>query len=174
MVVDTTKRNASFETLPVTSVGKQATFRLCVEPRVRPEAIYQRRQGGTKWLESAECCDDSEPVFVLQGDIPQPPIVVNLQLQVEFELDTGAAVSVMAENTFNRLFPEQQLQRSSVRLKTYTGAKMHTLGALAGDSRGAFGKPQEGPAEVEGTWYLCKEEQVCILQIKCSVFGSSY
>ena len=43
--------------------------------------FYQRRQGGTKWLESAECCDDyAEPVFVLQGDIPQPPIVVNLQL----------------------------------------------------------------------------------------------
>ena len=99
--------------------------------------FYQRRQGGTKWLESAECCDDyAEPVFVLQGDIPQPQIVVNLQLQgtpVEFELDTGAAVSVMAENTFNRLFPEQQLQRSSVRLKTYTGAKMHTLGAFGAE-----------------------------------------
>ena len=39
----------------------------------------------------------------------------------------------MAENTFNRLFPEQQLQRSSVRLKTYTGAKMHTLGTFGAE-----------------------------------------
>ena len=73
------------------------------------------------------------PMFVLQDDIPQPPITVTLKLRgipVEMELDTGAAVSVMSESAFNQLFPDQQLQRSSMKLKTYTGKQMQTVGTF--------------------------------------------
>lgn len=72
-------------------------------------------------------------MFVLCGDIPQPPILVTLTLMgipVQFELDTGAAVTVMSESSFRQLFPDQQLQKSSVELKTYTGESMKTVGAV--------------------------------------------
>ena len=57
----------------------------------------------------------SVPLFTLQGEAPRPPIVVDLKLgttTVQFELDTGAAVTVMAESTFRRLFPTLKLRRS--------------------------------------------------------------
>ena len=37
------------------------------------------------------------------------------------ELDTGAALSILSETTWKRIFPKQTLNHSSVRLKTYTG-----------------------------------------------------
>ena len=75
--------------------------------------------------------DSALPLFVLQGDIPQPPILVNRFLQgspVEFELDTGAAVTVMSETKFIQLFPNHSLQHSSIDLKTYTGEAMEIVG----------------------------------------------
>ena len=75
--------------------------------------------------------DSALPLFVLQGDIPQPPILVNRFLQgspVEFELDTGAAVTVMSETKFIQLFPNHSLEHSSIDLKTYTGEAMEIVG----------------------------------------------
>ena len=41
-------------------------------------------------------------------------------LPVDFELDTGAAVTVMSEQKFGELFPGHPLERLSIELKTYT------------------------------------------------------
>ena len=49
---------------------------------------------------------------------------------VQFELDTGPAVTVMAESALRRLFPTLKLRRCSVDLKTYTGERMKTLGEV--------------------------------------------
>ena len=78
-------------------------------------------------------CDTALPLLVLEGDIPQPHIVVTMKLSgthVDFELDTGAAVTLLGEATFNRIFPDQQLKRSPIQLRTYTGEPMRTLGAF--------------------------------------------
>ena len=56
------------------------------------------------------------------------PILVNMFLQVEFELDTGAAVTVMSEKKFLQLFPNHSLEHSSIDLKTYTGEAMEIVG----------------------------------------------
>ena len=45
-----------------------------------------------------------------------------------FELDTGAAVTIMSEKKFRQLFPDQLLERSSIDLKTYTGEPMNSVG----------------------------------------------
>ena len=78
--------------------------------------------------------EDNEalPLFVLRGDPPQPPILVTMSLNkapVNFELDTGAAVTVMSEGEFRQWFPDQSLDRSPVQLKTYTGEPMMIIGA---------------------------------------------
>ena len=47
---------------------------------------------------------------------------------VEFELDTGAAVTVMSETKFLQLFPNHSFEHSSIDLKTYTGEAMEIVG----------------------------------------------
>ena len=44
------------------------------------------------------------------------------------ELDTGAALSILSETKWNRIFPKQALNHSSVRLKTYTGEPLIVIG----------------------------------------------
>jgi len=44
------------------------------------------------------------------------------------ELDTGASVSLVSEITWNKLFPDVELQPSRVRLTTYTGESIRVLG----------------------------------------------
>ena len=62
----------------------------------------------------------------------QPPILIDLEVagQQITELDTGATVTVMSEEVFNRLLPELQLQRSRLELKTYTGEPMSVVGEV--------------------------------------------
>ena len=46
------------------------------------------------------------------------------------EVDTGAAVSLMSEQTQKHLFPNVKLQSSKVRLLTYTAEPLPVLGVL--------------------------------------------
>ena len=47
---------------------------------------------------------------------------------INFELDTGATVTVMSEQRFREYFPSRSLEQSSLRLKTYTGEPMNVVG----------------------------------------------
>ena len=46
------------------------------------------------------------------------------------EVDTGAAVSLMAENTQQKLFPGAVLEPSQVRLSTYFAEALRAVGAM--------------------------------------------
>ena len=61
------------------------------------------------------------------------PIRVSMdvnQKPLEFEVDTGAAVSVISAETKNSVFPRLPLSASRVVLKTYTGEAMSVLGEI--------------------------------------------
>ena len=47
------------------------------------------------------------------------------------EVDTGAAVSVVSEDTYKKLFFNLPLKRASVCLKTFTGEQIPILGEIA-------------------------------------------
>ena len=123
--------------------GKQGHIRLACRHRSPPpvdgggkkdnDRLYRgKRAGGTnKWLEADDEDKDALPLFVLEGDVPQPPILKTMSLSgfpVDFELDTGATVTVMSEQMFLEYFPGRPLQPSTVRLKTYTGETMPVVG----------------------------------------------
>ena len=81
--------------------------------RYNNKPYHKRRAGGIMWLEADEEDKEALPLFVLQGDVPQPPILINMSLNgspVHFELDTGAAVTVMSEQKFRQFFPDQHLE----------------------------------------------------------------
>lgn len=59
------------------------------------------------------------------------PLVVDIQINgktVPMEIDTGAAVTIMSQATWQTLFPDLSLQKSSVVLKTYTAEQMPVVG----------------------------------------------
>lgn len=92
---------------------------------------YQRKRGGAQlWLEVDENDRDSLPLFTLESDTPQPPMLITMSLggTLIFELDTGATVTVMSEQKFYEQFSNITLKPSSVRLKTYTGESMEVVG----------------------------------------------
>ncbi len=61
------------------------------------------------------------------------PITVTLQINnknVKMEVDTGAAITIISEKKKDQLFPKTVLQKSSVKLTTYTGETMPVLGEM--------------------------------------------
>ena len=94
-------------------------------------SYHRRKVGGIKWVEVDEEDADALPLFLLQGDFPQPPIFVTMTLEgspAQFELDTGAVVTVMPEEKFRQLFADQPLKQTSVELKTYAGELLEIVG----------------------------------------------
>ena len=63
-----------------------------------------------------------------------PPIIVVPSIEghsVSMELDTGAAISVINELAYNTILAQQpQLQKSNVKLHTYSGEQLVILGEL--------------------------------------------
>ena len=87
---------------------------------------YVAPEGDQEW----ESESDSLPLHQIGGSSTPPikvPLVINGRLH-EMELDTGAAVTIISEKKFRELFPETQLTRSSVLLKTYTGERLSVAG----------------------------------------------
>ena len=59
------------------------------------------------------------------------PLEVDLQLEgkpLRMEVDTGAAVSLVSEETYRSLFPTVPLQSSMTKLRTYSGEPLTVLG----------------------------------------------
>ena len=55
---------------------------------------------------------------------------------LDMEVDTGASVSVISEDTYNRLWPEKQqpsLQESTIILRIYSREQMSVKGSMAVD-----------------------------------------
>ena len=89
----------------------------------------------TKWVTAEADKDSGEEYLQLHavGNTStspiQIPLLVNNQLLC-MELDTGAAISILSEETFKDLFPSAPLRRSTVLLKMYTGEKLPVLGEM--------------------------------------------
>lgn len=116
----------------------------------RPNASYNKRFRKTGHnasyvdYDSGDQVDESEDVSALEYNvldseslftISEPdsaillePVVNGVALQME--LDTGASVSLISEKIWKETFPESELVKSDVLLKTYTGEKLHVLGEM--------------------------------------------
>ena len=103
-------------------------------PQGPPTKKTGKPKGGTKWV-GTDSTDTDDPLamFTLNGPSPQPPIVVTMEVwgkSVAMEVDTGATVSVISEEAYQALFPDQLLQTCTMALKTYTGEPMQIRGEV--------------------------------------------
>ena len=88
----------------------------------------------TKWLDIDEKSDDLEEatLFHVTGKT-NPPIVIEVLVNgqnIQMELDTGAAVSLISEATKRKYFSSEELSSASLVLKTYTAESISVLGCL--------------------------------------------
>ena len=90
----------------------------------------------TQWVSAndTDSASDSEELqLFIVGAKSSTPIAVELTINGErltMEVDTGAAVSLISEQTLKAIAPNATLQPSRVILKTYTEERMTVLGEL--------------------------------------------
>ena len=75
--------------------------------------------------------EESEvPIYQVQNK-SHPPFMVTMSINekpVTFEVDTGAAVTIMSQQVCSKVFLNLKLQPSSVLLKSYTGNQVRVQG----------------------------------------------
>ena len=72
------------------------------------------------------------PLFTISVS-QSTPIVVSVRINsksVNMELDTGAAVSLISQDTYHQHWPQLELEESNTQLKTYSGEFLETLGRV--------------------------------------------
>ncbi len=95
---------------------------------------YAQPQGAVKNLQAEE--GDVTPeytLFTMESREGQKPFLVEVQLDgrsLQMEVDTGAALSVMSEAAFQKVWPNKPMEPSSTRLRTYTGELLRVLGSV--------------------------------------------
>ncbi len=60
-----------------------------------------------------------------------PPLIVELNLNgtpLKMEVDTGAAVSIISQETWSRVFPRTPMEKADIRLQTYSSEQLQTIG----------------------------------------------
>ena len=103
------------------------------------------------------------PLHQLTENSGSNPIELNVDVQgetISMELDTGAAVSLISEKTYNQFFSDVSLKKSTVKLKSYSGEDIPVVGLM----------------EVL-VKYNQQEETLPILVVKgdsCSLFGRNW
>ena len=71
------------------------------------------------------------PLYCLSDAGRSKPINVEVVVDgkpLTMELDTGAAVSLVSESTYQQYWPDRQLQECKTRLITYSGEPLGVLG----------------------------------------------
>ena len=95
-----------------------------------------RRASRTQWVDcnSSEQEDGADKLTIYRvSKSPAHPITVELEInqkRLTMEVDTGAAVSIISMDTYQKLFLDTKLNSSNLRLKTYTGEPMPVSGEL--------------------------------------------
>ena len=75
--------------------------------------------------------DDEFKLFQISQEKPEPSIILPVKVNGEncsMELDTGASVSIMSEEAWKKRFPKAPLEKSTLKLRTYTGEALDIIG----------------------------------------------
>ena len=83
-------------------------------------------------------------LFTVSNTATTHPLKVRLSINgkpITMELDTGAAVSVISDEILHSCFPEAQVSKSDMVLRTYTGECMRVIGEWGVNVQYQDGKP---------------------------------
>ena len=131
-------KNCRFREAVCHSCGKRGHIvRVCPAKKVASKRAHPRKLAPTRWISSdtaEESASSTEDLQVFNiGRRSAAPITVTVSVddqQLLMEVDTGAAVSIIAEKTLKSLLPRATLKPTDVSLTTYTHERMTVLGEL--------------------------------------------
>ena len=96
-----------------------------------------KKAAGGRTVKTVEPSDTSSveeyPLHQLTENSGSNPIELSVDVQgetISMELDTGAAVSLISEGTYNQFFSDVSLKKSTVKLKSYSGEDIPVLGQM--------------------------------------------
>ena len=105
----------------------------------------------------------------VQNRTSQIQILVSVEVdnvKLSMEVDTGASVSLVSEQTYQRYWPNRKLERTSTILRTYSGEALRVVGkhreqtkvlVVEGDGPNLFGR--DWLAKVRIDWH-----SICIVR----------
>ena len=96
--------------------------------RKRKEVVQDRKRSHQGLMEAENDQGEQFGLYTITSEVN--PMTINLKINgrdVMFHVDTGATVSVMSNRDYTK-FVGKSLQRSNIRLKTFTGEKLNVLG----------------------------------------------
>ena len=129
-----------FEDAVCHNCGKKGHLaRVCRSRRQGQAGKKNRTYHKTKWVQQQqpdidESSEDSDLPLLHVEDRSNHPITVEIEVnnrKLLMEVDTGAAVSIISEETQKKLFPGATLEKSSIGLRTYTLEPMTVLGQIS-------------------------------------------
>lgn len=121
--------------------------RACKQKEANAGGVHPSRRGvQVVQEESADLEEEGNSTNALQQlriqgvlcKINNEPIQLQVYIDgvlVIMELDTGAAVSIVSESTFRRLWSGKVLERSGIRLCTYSGESLRVIGTWEAEVR---------------------------------------
>ena len=109
----------------------------------RPQQRSQQNRQQTHLVKEAEDSDvDTDPAYPLFNvtHTSARPLLVTVELNqfpIDMEVDTGASVSLISKDTYDKLWPKSDtappIKESNVLLQTYTGEHLDTVGSISVD-----------------------------------------
>ena len=120
------QETAVSERASVISARRLDTLQRCAAPRSQRTA---------KWLDEESYSEDQvkvdeAPIFKV-GEKSHPPFIVELVVNDKpliLEVDPGAAVTIISQEMYKKMFPRLPLLPSSVLLRSYTGNQVQVQG----------------------------------------------
>ena len=113
--------------------GKLGHIRSVCRQPLKGQGKYQRGKPIKSVLETSEDCVEYEVLLNHFGAMSDQPYVLDVQLDgkpIRMEIDTGAALSLVSEQTFRSLFPLRSVETSKVHLQTYSGEVISVEGQV--------------------------------------------
>ena len=131
-----------FESAKCYKCGRMGHISRCCSDQkssVHHQGVYegQNFDGTEESVQLENMSTPSQPVYLVnRTQVSSPPIWCPVQIcdtQVNMELDTGAGVTLIDEDTYKRFQNRPKLLSSSIKLKSFTGNVIPVLGEFCTD-----------------------------------------
>ena len=133
-------RSCRFADATCHKCGKKGhTAPVCRSVTKKPQRSGPRKRKespGTKYVATTEddgSATDEFQLYAIGAKAATRPIIVDIQIngkQLLMEVDTGAALSIISEQTWKTVLPGTTLKKADVVLTTYTNERMTVMGEL--------------------------------------------